>query len=148
MFGSTIADMWSRLMSDRLGYQPFGAHGSDIGSAVTIELARRHPDRLLGVHLSAFYVETPPQLWPPAIRDFFAARDRERVEEGDTPRTHEHERLRCRRWSSAKPRRTGEATSNRTSRAESLMSNQLAEPSRQPTRPMAASGYTRLVSRR
>ncbi len=32
VFESTIADMWSRLMSDGLGYQQFGAHGSDVGS--------------------------------------------------------------------------------------------------------------------
>jgi len=82
VFETTIADMWSRLMRDGLGYQRYGAHGSDVRSGVTIELARRHPDRLLGVHLSAFYLETPPQPWPLAIREFFAARERERVDEG------------------------------------------------------------------
>jgi hypothetical protein len=51
-------------------------------AGVTIELARRHPDRLLGIHLSAFYLQTPPPPWPPAIREFFAARERERVDEG------------------------------------------------------------------
>jgi pimeloyl-ACP methyl ester carboxylesterase len=82
VFEATIADMWSRLMFDGLGYERFGAHGSDVGSGVTIELARRHPDRVLGVHLSAFYLEPPPQPWPPAIREFFEARARERVDEG------------------------------------------------------------------
>jgi pimeloyl-ACP methyl ester carboxylesterase len=79
---STIADLWCRLMTEGLGYQRFGAHGSDAGSGVTIELARRHPDRLLGVHLSAFYLEAPPQPWSPVVRDFFEARQRERVDEG------------------------------------------------------------------
>jgi pimeloyl-ACP methyl ester carboxylesterase len=82
VFESTIADTWCRLMRDGLGYERFGAHGSDVGSGVTIELARRHPDRLLGIHLSAFYLQTPPPPWPPAIREFFAARERERVDEG------------------------------------------------------------------
>jgi hypothetical protein len=52
------------------------------GSGVTIELAWRHPDRLLGIHLSAFYLKTPPPPWRPAICEFFAARERERVDEG------------------------------------------------------------------
>jgi len=78
IFESTIADLWVRLMRDGLGYSRFGAHGSDVGSGVTIELARRHPAHLLGVHLSAFYLETPPQPWPGPVRDFFAAQDRER----------------------------------------------------------------------
>jgi pimeloyl-ACP methyl ester carboxylesterase len=82
VFESTIADTWCRLMRDGLGYERFGAHGSDVGSGVTIELARRHPDRLLGIHLSAFYLETPPPPWPPAIREFFAAREHERADEG------------------------------------------------------------------
>ncbi len=84
VFESTIADMWSRLMRNGLGYQRFGAHGSDVGSGVTIELARRHPDQLLGVHLSAFYLETPPPPWAPAIDKFFTAQrqERELVDDG------------------------------------------------------------------
>lgn len=67
----TVADLWCRLMTGGLGYRRFGAHGSDIGSGVTIELARRHPERLIGVHFSAFYLAPPPEPWPPAVRDFF-----------------------------------------------------------------------------
>jgi Epoxide hydrolase N terminus len=82
VFESTIADLWHRLMTDGLGYQRFGAHGSDVGSGVTMELARRHPERLLGVHVSAFYLEPPPQPWSSSIRDFFEARERQRADEG------------------------------------------------------------------
>jgi hypothetical protein len=53
---TTIADMWARLMTDGLGYEWFGAHGSDIGSGVTIELGLRHGEQLVGVRFSAFYL--------------------------------------------------------------------------------------------
>jgi pimeloyl-ACP methyl ester carboxylesterase len=58
-----IADAWSVLMS-RLGYAQFGAQGGDWGSSITTSLAQRHPDRLLGIHL------TPPLAAPdPATFD-------------------------------------------------------------------------------
>jgi len=46
-----IADRWAEMMSD-LGYERFGAQGGDWGSSVTTNLAVRHPDRLLGIHLN------------------------------------------------------------------------------------------------
>jgi pimeloyl-ACP methyl ester carboxylesterase len=48
---SRIADAWDRLMS-RLGYPRYGAQGGDWGARVTIELARRHPASLVGIHLN------------------------------------------------------------------------------------------------
>ena len=58
-----IADAWAELMS-RLGYPRFGAQGGDWGSSITTSLAQRHPDRLLGIHL------TPPLAAPdPATFD-------------------------------------------------------------------------------
>lgn len=81
MLESTVADMWSRLMRDGLGYTRFGAHGSDAGSGVTIELGLRHPDQLFGIHLSAFYLYPPPEPWPPAVREFVEAQRRERAED-------------------------------------------------------------------
>jgi len=48
---SRIADAWAALMGE-LGYQRFGAQGGDWGSAVTIGLARRHTDRVVGIHLN------------------------------------------------------------------------------------------------
>lgn len=44
------ARAWAGLMSG-LGYQRFGAAGSDWGTSVTASLAEQFPDRLVGVHL-------------------------------------------------------------------------------------------------
>jgi hypothetical protein len=54
MLEQTVADMWCRLMRDGLGYPRFGAHGSDVGSGVTIQLGLRHPEHLIGLHFSSF----------------------------------------------------------------------------------------------
>lgn len=45
------ADAWVELM-EALGYSRFIAQGGDWGAMVTTELGVRHPDRLLGVHLT------------------------------------------------------------------------------------------------
>jgi pimeloyl-ACP methyl ester carboxylesterase len=52
-----IATAWAGLMA-ALGYDRYGAGGSDWGTSVTTALARQFPDRLAGIHL------TPP-LAPP-----------------------------------------------------------------------------------
>lgn len=46
-----IADAWAELMT-RLGYEKFGAQGGDWGSAISRELGRAHPERIIGVHLN------------------------------------------------------------------------------------------------
>ncbi|WP_053849637.1 epoxide hydrolase family protein [Streptomyces sp. NRRL B-24085] len=46
-----IADAWAELMT-RLGYERFGAQGGDWGSAISRELGRAHPGRVIGVHLN------------------------------------------------------------------------------------------------
>jgi epoxide hydrolase len=45
------ADAWDQLMG-RLGYERYGAQGGDWGSLVTMNLAWRHPDHLVGIHLN------------------------------------------------------------------------------------------------
>lgn len=45
------ADAWVSLMST-LGHERFVVHGGDWGASVATEMALRHPDRLLGLHLS------------------------------------------------------------------------------------------------
>lgn len=45
------AQAWAELMST-LGYERFGAHGGDWGAFISIELARRFPQRVLGLHLT------------------------------------------------------------------------------------------------
>lgn len=46
-----IAGMWQQLMTG-LGYDRFGVQGGDWGSAISIWLARNHPDRVIGAHLN------------------------------------------------------------------------------------------------
>ncbi|MGC9541501.1 epoxide hydrolase family protein [Streptomyces sp. UG1] len=46
-----VADAWAELMR-RLGYERFGAQGGDWGAAITRELGRSHPERVLGVHVN------------------------------------------------------------------------------------------------
>ncbi|AOR36264.1 epoxide hydrolase [Streptomyces fodineus] len=46
-----VADAWARLMR-RLGYERFGLQGGDWGAAISRELGRAHPDRVIGVHLN------------------------------------------------------------------------------------------------
>jgi epoxide hydrolase len=45
-----IADAWAEIMT-RLGYDRFGAQGHDWGTSVSTELGKRHPDRVIGLHL-------------------------------------------------------------------------------------------------
>jgi pimeloyl-ACP methyl ester carboxylesterase len=45
------AGLWHQLMQG-LGYQRYGAHGSDFGSAVTTFMALDNPAPMLGIHLS------------------------------------------------------------------------------------------------
>jgi pimeloyl-ACP methyl ester carboxylesterase len=48
-----VAGLWHRLMRG-LGYERFGAHGTDFGAGVATFLALDHPDDLLGIHLTTF----------------------------------------------------------------------------------------------
>ena len=54
-----VADRWARLVVEGLGYQRFGAHGTDVGARITARLARQHPERLVGIHLAAFGMPAP-----------------------------------------------------------------------------------------
>ncbi|MEU4107420.1 epoxide hydrolase family protein [Streptomyces sp. NPDC027717] len=46
-----VAAAFAELM-DRLGYERYGAQGGDWGAAVSRELGRIHPERVIGVHLN------------------------------------------------------------------------------------------------
>ncbi|MDI2130667.1 epoxide hydrolase family protein [Yinghuangia seranimata] len=48
------ADAWAELMR-RLGYERFGAHGNDAGAIISPELGRRHPERVIGVHVNQIF---------------------------------------------------------------------------------------------
>lgn len=45
-----VADLFAGVMS-ALGFDRFGVHGGDLGSAVAEALGMRHPDRIIGIHL-------------------------------------------------------------------------------------------------
>jgi pimeloyl-ACP methyl ester carboxylesterase len=47
-----VHDLWDRLMTEKLGYARYGAHGGDMGSSVTEQLARSHPDSVAAIHLT------------------------------------------------------------------------------------------------
>ncbi len=81
-----IAHMWSRLMTDVLGYPRFGAHGGDVGGGVTCQLGRLYPQQVIGIHV--LNVSVLPYLGadaPPLSnqeRTFLAERERWDAEEG------------------------------------------------------------------
>ena len=54
-----IADAWAELMG-RLGYRRFVAQGHDWGTTVSTEIGRRHPERVLGLHLMPPLVAPDP----------------------------------------------------------------------------------------
>jgi pimeloyl-ACP methyl ester carboxylesterase len=47
-----VHDLWDRLMTEKLGYARYGAQGGDMGSSVTEQLARSHPDSVAAIHLT------------------------------------------------------------------------------------------------
>ena len=46
------ADLFARLMTEVLGYERFVSAGGDHGAIITQALARKHPERLIGIHLT------------------------------------------------------------------------------------------------
>jgi pimeloyl-ACP methyl ester carboxylesterase len=77
---SQVADLWIELMA-KLGYERFGSHGGDWGSAVTTALGARHPDKLIGLHVNMLAPPVDPEklssedrAWWQGVLDY---RDRE-----------------------------------------------------------------------
>ncbi|HEY1914808.1 MAG TPA: epoxide hydrolase [Streptosporangiaceae bacterium] len=72
-----VAGVWHELMTEVLGYERFGAYGSDIGGGVTTWLGALFPGDVVGVHLATSIVggdlENPPLT--PQEQDFFQRRD-------------------------------------------------------------------------
>lgn len=88
VINAAVADLWQRLMTEGLGYERFGARGSDIGAGVTTQLGLRHPQRLAGIHLSAFGLPKPPEPWTASERRYLA--DVERWTEAEGAYGHQH----------------------------------------------------------
>lgn len=57
-----IADCFTRLMTDVLGYARFGAQGGDWGSFVTARLGHAYPDELVGIHLNLMPIRRDPSV--------------------------------------------------------------------------------------
>lgn len=53
-----VGDVLAGLMST-LGHERFGVHGGDIGSTIGEQLALRHPERVLGLHLGDVPLHRP-----------------------------------------------------------------------------------------
>ena len=70
-------DLWAALMTE-LGYQRFGACGSDLGARVTSRLGWYHPQRLYGIHLSSVDLE-----WPDPLPDDLTESERGYVERSE-----------------------------------------------------------------
>jgi pimeloyl-ACP methyl ester carboxylesterase len=78
-----VADLIARLMIGTLGYGKFIAAGGDGGSILSMSLAQRHPEKLLGYHVTDvgypdqstdFAALTPPeQAYAGAIQHWFFA---------------------------------------------------------------------------
>ena len=66
-----IARAWIELMA-RLGYERYGAQGSDWGTSISTSIAQQDPDHVVGIHL------TPP-LAPPDPATFDDLTERERA---------------------------------------------------------------------
>ena len=48
----TVADLSAKLMTEVLGYPKFIAAGGDMGSIISMSLSQRHPEKLLGYHVT------------------------------------------------------------------------------------------------
>jgi len=66
-----IASAWTRLMA-RLGYERYGAAGSDWGTSITTSIGQQDPEHVLGIHLI-------PPLAPPDPSTFDDLNERERA---------------------------------------------------------------------
>lgn len=81
----TISHLWTKLMVDVLGYERFGAHGGDIGAGVTSSLGRYHPERLLGIHVTAIaapYLGSGTAQLTPEEQEYLTKVERWEQEEG------------------------------------------------------------------
>lgn len=76
-----VADLFARLMTETLGYDKFIAAGGDGGSIISMSLSQRHPELLLGYHVTDvgypdqstdFAALSPPeQAYAAAIQQWF-----------------------------------------------------------------------------
>lgn len=65
-----VADLWVELMA-ALGYERFAAHGGDWGSAVSTALGARHPERMIGLHVTMLMVPIDAAALVPEQREWW-----------------------------------------------------------------------------
>jgi hypothetical protein len=58
------ADLWVKLMSEGLGYDRFGAQGSDWGVLVSAQLGHPYAERIIGIHLLRMHNMHPIPIRP------------------------------------------------------------------------------------
>jgi epoxide hydrolase len=67
----TNADRFAKLMTEALGYKQFISAGGDHGAIISQAMAHRHPDKLIGIHVTDvgypdgttdFSILTPPEM--------------------------------------------------------------------------------------
>lgn len=68
-----ISEFWAKLMTEKLGYNKFAAAGGDVGSGVTRYLALKHPELLIGIHLTDIGI----------IRDLMTSQDNTKLSEAE-----------------------------------------------------------------
>jgi pimeloyl-ACP methyl ester carboxylesterase len=56
-----MAECFTRLMTETLGYKRFALRGSDIGGSITQQLALAHPELVIGAHLTGLLRGVPLQ---------------------------------------------------------------------------------------
>jgi pimeloyl-ACP methyl ester carboxylesterase len=82
--GPHTHDLWHRLMRDELGFERYGAHGSDIGAGDVSRLGQAYPSSVVGLHL--LDVADPPSYDPAGLsekeRSFLAASKEWQATEG------------------------------------------------------------------
>jgi pimeloyl-ACP methyl ester carboxylesterase len=61
-----MSDLFAELMNE-LGYERFACHGGDFGAAVSSWLGRRHPARIIGLHLNYIPGSYRPALQPGTV---------------------------------------------------------------------------------
>ena len=85
-----IADLFSRLMSEELGYKRYVVRASDLGAGVAQQMALAHPDSIAGLHLSGLnpYVSQIPSDLSEAEQKFLEDVQRFRMQEGAYAMVH------------------------------------------------------------
>ena len=81
-----VADLWAKLMTEGLGYRRFGAQGGDWGAIVTARLGYAHPDKLIGIYMTAVGGAQP--YMGPGSREL-SQREQEFIEEREAWRKDE-----------------------------------------------------------